>query len=233
MSSGFFTRSAKRTGERDSSSARPFFVVSSPSCSRQTGRPSGIRRAHECMRSVTGYIATPHANASGVKVECGDGCVAAVRPAHDADAIAIGESLCRGPVRGVDQIVVHLRAPLAVAGVKNLFRNRQCRGTPRGTQVAAIGEELEHPVRRPRVPRIRDRRPAVHDDDHRQMRTLRSRDPRGPVEIAGQVDSVARLVLDGFAAQRADRTRVRRIRSEETSRDALGGHRRSNAPDHR
>jgi hypothetical protein len=58
---------------------------------------------------------TAHANFSGVKGQPNERRIAAVAGTHDGDAGRISDPLCHCPIDGVDQIVVHLARPLALA----------------------------------------------------------------------------------------------------------------------
>ena len=53
--------------------------------------------------------------------DAGQRRVAAVGAAEDGDLLRVGDALLDGPVHGVDQVVVHLQAPLLVAGVQELL----------------------------------------------------------------------------------------------------------------
>ena len=100
------------------------------------------------------------------KGEPGQRGIAAVGAAHDGDAPAIGNSLLHRPLHGVDQVVMHLAAPLQVAGVEEcLAEAGGAAEIHRQHGIAAIGQPL---VVRVIAVLVSCPRPAVHQKHHRQ-----------------------------------------------------------------
>ena len=136
--------------------------------------------------------------------------VAAVGAAHDADALGIGDALGHQVLHAPGDVVLHLVAPLLVAGVQELLAVAGRAAEVRLQHgVAAVGQELREVVEAPGVARPR---PAVRQHDERQVlrrHALRQREEgrdlqpvRGRVADrlhAGQVlarDPLAHLVLE-------------------------------------
>ena len=103
----------------------------------------------------------------GREGDAGERRVAAVRAAHDADALRVGDALGDQVLHAPGDVVLHLVAPLLVAGVEELLavagRAAEVRLQHR---VAAIGEELREVVEAPAVARPRA---AVRQHDRRQV----------------------------------------------------------------
>ena len=110
------------------------------------------------------------------------GGVAAVGAAEDGDPIGVGVALVDHVLHGVDEVVVHLGAPLAVAGVDEVLA--VAGGAPEvdlHAQVAAVGQPLRLGVEPPRVP---GPRPAVHVQHGRQPGALEAgRERQVPVDL--------------------------------------------------
>ena len=160
--------------------------------------------------------------------EAGERGVAAVRAAHDADAVGVGDALLDEPLRAVGQVVLHgARAPLAVARVEVVFAVAR-RAAEVGLQhgVAAVGEKLRVGVVAPAVARPR---PAVDQQDGRQVLAARA---DGQREVGGDLASVAGGVADGphrrerlgreLGARRVEQRELARVAVEKVARARVG-----------
>src|SRR3982751_6447676 len=129
----------------------------------------------------------------GGECEAGESRIAAVGPTHDSYALRIRDSLGDEIADAVGDVVLHLLAPLIVAGVQEFLSV-----TGGGSEVwlkyrvATVGEELRD---RRIAPRIASPRPAVNVDNHRKI-FWRYAD--GQSEIGGDGQTIGRLVRDGF-----------------------------------
>ena len=137
--------------------------------------------------------------------------VAAVRAAHDPDALRVGDALGHEVLHAPGDVVLHLVAPLLVAGVEELLAVAGGAAEV-GLQdrVAAVGEELGEVVEAPAVARPGA---AVRQDDRGQVlrgHALRQREEGRDLEpVRGRVahglhlrhvlarDPLADLVLQG------------------------------------
>ena len=134
-------------------------------------------------------MSTPQAKTSGVKVDADQRRVAAVGAADDRDLLRVGDALLDRPVDGVDQVVVHLPAPLPVAGVQELLAEAgRAAEVDLEHRVAAVGQPLRLGVEAPAVARPRT---AVDEQHHRQA--LRRRRRRAASGSRCSVQAVARL----------------------------------------
>ena len=112
--------------------------------------------------------------------------VAAVGAAVDRDPVGVGVALLGDPGDGVEQVVVHARAPLAVAGVQEVLAvARRAAVVHLHAQVAAVGEPLRVGCEAPLVARPRA---AVHEEHRRSARAVGARRER---EVAVHLQAVA------------------------------------------
>ena len=109
-------------------------------------------------------------DARGVEVgregDAGQGRVAAVGAAHDADALRVGDAFRDQMLHAPGEVVLHLLAPLVVAGVEELLAVAGRAAEVRLQDgVAAVGEELREPSVAPGVAppgaAVRERRRAA------------------------------------------------------------------------
>ena len=124
--------------------------------------------------------------------------IAAIGTAHDRDPLGQRDPLRLGPVHRVDQIVVHLQAPLPVAGIEEgLAEPGRAAEVDAEDAVAAIGEQLVGGVEAIGIARPRA---AMHQQHHRHRRggpagALRIA-ARRQSEVAGQGQAIAAGDLD-------------------------------------
>ena len=118
-------------------------------------------------------IEIAHENTSGVNVAADQRGVPAVGATVDRNPVAIDNALCDKVIDGVEQVVVHLGAPLAVARVEEGLA--VAGGTAEvdvHTGVAPVGQPLVFGIESPTIARPRT---AVHDQHGGQMSPF---DPR-------------------------------------------------------
>src|SRR5438094_857242 len=113
--------------------------------------------------------------------------ITAVAPPVDAHALRIGIALGHGPALAVQQVGVHLAAPLAVAGVQvGLSVSSGPAKVDLQHRVAAVGEPLYLAIPPPRIPAPRS---AVHVQHEREVLGL---DSGGQCQIPVDRHAVAR-----------------------------------------
>ena len=119
--------------------------------------------------------------------------VAAVRAAHDADALRIRDALGDQVLHAPGDVVLHLLAPLLVPRVEELLavagRGAEVRLQHR---VAAVGEELRHAAV---APGVAAPRPAVRHHDERQVL---GRHALRQGQVGRDLEPVGRRVADGL-----------------------------------
>ena len=112
-------------------------------------------------------MSTAAAYRSGREGDAGERRVAAVGAAHDADALRVGDALGDQVLDAPGDVVLHLVAPLLVAGVQELLAvARRAAEVRLQHRVAAVGQELGEVVEAPAVARPGA---AVRHDDRRQV----------------------------------------------------------------
>ena len=125
----------------------------------------------------------------GGKGDAGQGRVSAVGPAQNPDALRIGDAFVHQIFHAPGEIVLHLRAPLAIAGVEEFLPvARRAAKIRHEHGIAAIGEELRQRIVAPLVAHPRS---AVRNKQRRQ--TLR-RQPLRQGQISGDFQAVGRFV---------------------------------------
>ncbi len=81
-----------------------------------------------------------------------EGGVSAVGSAHDRHAVLVGDLLLDGPRDGVGKVVLHLAAPLAVAGVDELLAEAGGAAVVDAEhRIATVGQPLVDGIKAPRV----------------------------------------------------------------------------------
>ena len=108
------------------------------------GGPSRAGWSRAGCRGSTGpTMSTPQAKVVGREGQADQRRVAAVGAAHDRHLVAVVMPLFDRPVDGVEQVVVHLAAPLQVAGVdERLAEAGGAAEVDRQHRVAAVGQPL-------------------------------------------------------------------------------------------
>ena len=104
------------------------------------------------------------------------------------DLLRVGDALLDGPVDGVDQVVVHLQAPLLVAGVEELLAVAgRAAEVDLQHRVAAVGEPLRVGLK-PQVSR-----PHGPPCTSRTSGRFFGGDAGGQRQVAVELQAVARL----------------------------------------
>ena len=124
----------------------------------------------------------------------GERGIAAIAPSQDAGAIAVGPTHGDERLCAVRDVVLHLAAPLAIAGLGE-GRAKAARAAEVRLQhdITFVGGKLSEPVEADAVVGFRT---AVRHDDHRQVLALVGRDARRPGDQGWNGKAVARLVFD-------------------------------------
>ena len=195
ISSGILILSALNSGERD--------FRNSSSFSRSPTRTAnsffiGSQYGGIDFSSVTRFDGPTMLDGAGERVRRerrpDQRRVAAVAAAHDRHLLRVGVALLDGPVDGVDQVVVHLAGPLAVAGVEELLAEAgRAAEVHLQHRVAAVGQPLRLRVVAPAVARPR---PAVDQQHHRQVLRLDARPAASGSDTSSSPSRL--LIVTGF-----------------------------------